>query len=69
MFRGESIERAFEQGRIQIGLEIYGNEEAGRTLVPIYSEEELRQILPPEAFEQLLQIKQQLQSEVESNPE
>ncbi len=40
MFRGESIERAFEQGRIQIGLEIYGNEEAGRTLVPMYSEEE-----------------------------
>ncbi len=32
-------------------------------------EEKLRQILPPEAFEQLLQIKQQLQSETESTTE
>ena len=40
LFRGEPFERAFEQGRIQIGLEIYGNDQAGRQLVPIYSEEE-----------------------------
>ncbi len=33
------------------------------------SEEELRQVVSPEAFEQLFQLKQQLQSEAESNTE
>ena len=32
-------------------------------------EEELREIVPPEVFEQLLQLKQQIQSETESTTE